>query len=152
MARIEEHIEIAVAPSALFRFCHDDTRRPDWDEQVMRIELLTSKPVRRGTLFRVDASRSGKFAFSWEAEYAEFQFPSSSTVRVLDAAPSSPFSTGTERWQFSSVSGGTRLTVVWDYQPRGFLARIANALGRRAATRRAIRRSLANLKTMIEAG
>ena len=50
------------------------------------------------------------------------------------------------------MSGGTRLTVVWDYQPRGFLARIANALGRRAATRRAIRRSLANLKAMIEAG
>ena len=63
-----------------------------------------------------------------------------------------PFGTGSESWQFSSTSGGTRFTLVWDYQPRGFLARLADLLGRRASTRRAIRRSLVNLKQVIEAG
>jgi hypothetical protein len=152
MARIEERVEIAAAPAVAFRFCHDSARRPQWDERVMRVELLTPEPVRRGTLIRIDASRSGRFLFSWDAEYAEFQFPYSSTLRVIDAAPSSPFRTGSESWKFGPAGGGTRFTLVWEYQPRGFLARIGEALGGRASTRRAIRRSLANLKAMIEAG
>jgi len=152
MARIEEHIEIAAAPANVFRFCHDVTRWPKWDERVMRAELLTSEPIRRGTLLRIDAGRSGRFLFSWDAEYAEFQFPHNSTLRVIDAAPSSPFGSGAESWQVSAVGGGTRFTLVWEYQPRGFLGRLGDALGGRASTRRAIRRSLANLKALIEAG
>jgi hypothetical protein len=150
MARIEEHVHVVAARADLFRFCHDVARRPQWDERVVRVKLLTSRPIRRGTLLRVDAGRAGKVLFSWDAEYADFHFPSTSTLRVLDAAPSSPFRAGTETWQFSSTTAGTRFTVVWDYQPSGILARIADALGRRALTRRAIQRSLANLKTIIE--
>jgi hypothetical protein len=153
VARIEEHIEIAAAPANLFRFCHDVARRPDWDGRVVRAELLTPAPVRRGTLLNIDAGRAGRFLFSWDAEYAEFQFPSGSMLRVLDAAPSAPFRTGSESWQFNSTGGGgTRFTLVWDYQPRGVLARLADVLGGRASTRRAIRRSLANLKRIVEAG
>ena len=114
------------------------------------MELLTSGPVRSGTLIRVDAARSGSYAFSWDGEYESYHFPSSSRVRVLDAAPSSPFVRGTETWEFISVAGGTRLAVTWDYATRGFLGRVADALVRRGATRRAIRRSLNNLKTLVE--
>jgi hypothetical protein len=152
MAHIEVHIDIAAAPAAVFHFCHDITRRPDWDDRVVHAELLTRRPIRRGTLLRIDAGRSGKFLFSWDAEYASFQFPHSSTLRVIDAAPSSPFSAGSESWKFSSAGGGTRFTLVWDYQPRNILGRITDALGGRAATHRAIQRSLANLKKMVEAG
>jgi uncharacterized membrane protein len=151
MPRIEESIEIAAASSTIFRFCHDVDRWPEWDERVMRVELLTSKPIRRGTLLSIDASRSGKYLFSWDAEYTDFQFPQSSTLRVVDAAPSSSFRSGAESWRFSSAGGSTRFTLVWDYQHRGILARITDALGGRSATRRAIRRSLANLKAMVEA-
>jgi hypothetical protein len=152
MARIEEHIEIAAAPASVFGFCHDVARWPRWNERVVRVELLSAAPVRRGTLLRIDAGRAGRFLFSWDAEYAEFQYPHNSTLRVIDAAPSSPFGAGTESWQFGSVSGGTRFALVWEYQPRGFLGRLADALGGRASTRRAIRRSLANLKQRIEKG
>ena len=152
MARIEEHVEIAAAPADVFRYCHDVAHRPDWDERVVRVELLTPAPIRRGTLVRVDAGRSGKFLFCWDAEYADFQFPSASMLRVLDAAPSSPFVTGSEGWDFSRVGSGTRLTVTWEYEPRGFLGRVFDALGRRSSTRSAIRRSLANLKAAIESG
>lgn len=152
MARIEEHIEIAASPASVFRFCHDADKRPRWDERVAHIELLTPKPVRRGTLIRVDTSGSGASLFSWDGEFAAFQFPYSSTVKVLDAAPSSPFKAGSEKWQFSAAGGGTRFTLIWEYEPRNVMARIVNALVRRASTRRAIRRSLANLKAMIESG
>jgi len=151
MARIEDHIEIAAAPATVFKFCHDAARRPEWDERVTRVELLTSKPIRRGTLVRIDAGRSGSYLFSWDAEYTEYHFPSSSALRVIDAAPSSPFSAGTESWQFGSAGGGTRFTVVWEYKLRGIIARIGDALGRRASTHRAIHRSLVNLKELLEA-
>ncbi len=150
MARIEDHVEIAAAPSTVFRFCHDVDHRTEWDERVVGAELLSGAPVRRGTLVRIDAGRSGKFLYSWDAEYAEFQFPHNSTLKVLDAAPSSPFRSGSESWEFSKVGNGTRFSVVWEYQPRNFLSRVGDAVARRAATRRAIKRSLANLKALME--
>ena len=69
---------------------------------------------------------------------------------MIDAAPSSPFVSGSEKWNFGPASSGTRFSLAWEYKPRNFLARIADALGQRAATRRAIRRSLANLKQLLE--
>jgi uncharacterized membrane protein len=151
MPRIEEQIDIAVARADVFRFCHDVNRRPEWDEQVEHMELLTPRPIRQGTLLRIDAK--GGPVFTWDAEYVGYQFPSGSRVRVLDAASSSPFGRGSEvSWEFESVGSGTRLTWVWDYRPNGIIARIVDVLGRRVATQRAIKRSLANLKEMIEAG
>jgi len=152
MARIEESINIVAAPTAVFRLCHDIARRPEWDTRVVGVELLTPAPLRRGSLVRVEAGRGGKFLFSWDAEYSGYQFPSSSTLKVLDAAPSSPFISGSETWQFSKSDDGTRFTLIWEYKPRGFIARIKDALGGRSAARRAIRRSLDNLKSLAEAG
>ncbi|MCP4537169.1 MAG: hypothetical protein GY832_08470, partial [Chloroflexi bacterium] len=80
MPRIEESIDIAAARAEVFRFCHDLASRPEWDEQVAHIELLTPRPIRRGTLFRVDSRRSGGVVFSWDAEYVEFQLPLGSMV------------------------------------------------------------------------
>ncbi|MGD9099749.1 MAG: SRPBCC family protein [Anaerolineae bacterium] len=150
MARIEESVSIAASPSSVFRLCHDIARRPEWDGRVVGVELLTPAPLRRGSLVRIEAGRAGKFLFSWDAEYVSYQFPSGSILKVLDAAPSSPFNAGTESWQIEKSPDGARFTLVWEYKPRGFAARIADALGRRAATRRAIRRSLDNLKSLAE--
>jgi len=151
MARIKEQIQIAAPPVDVFRFCHDTEKRTEWDERVVHVELLTSPPIRRGTLIRVDVGRSGKFLFTWEGEYTGFRSPFESTVRVLDAAPSSPFKTGSESWEFGVSDEGARFTLTWEYAPRHWLARIIDALWRRSATRRAIRRSLAKLKALIEA-
>ncbi|MEA3340789.1 MAG: SRPBCC family protein [Chloroflexota bacterium] len=152
MPHIEESIDIAASPTVLFRFCHDAALRPKWDERVVSVELITPKPVRTGTLLSIDACHSSGPVFSWEAEYVGFQFPSRSKLRVIDAAPSSWFSAGNEEWQFKSVGGGAQFTLVWDYEPRGLLGRVLDKLGRRASMQRAIKRSLANLKTMVEAG
>jgi hypothetical protein len=152
MPRIEESIEIAAAPITVFRFCHDVTHWPEWNDRIVSVELLSPKPVRRGTLLSIDVGRRGRYLFSWDAEYVEFQFPRGSRLRVINAAPSSPFKAGSESWKFDSAGGGTRFTVTWHYQHRNLIARIVDALGRRAATRTAIRRSLVNLKETVEAG
>lgn len=151
MARIKASIEIVAAPMTVFRFCHDLSRRLEWDERVVGAELITTPPIRRSSLVRIDAGRSGKFLFTWEGEYTSYQLPSGSTLKVIDVAPSSPFKSGTEKWVLSQSGGGTSFDLTWEYQPKGIISRIADALGRRNATQRAIRRSLKNLKTLIEA-
>ena len=98
----------------------------------------------------IDAGRGGQYAYSWEAEYSVYQFPKNSVLRVLDAAPSSPFKSGSETMDFSSVGGQTRVKLTWEYETRGFLNRLRDSLGGRSGTRRAIRKSLMNLKTMVE--
>ncbi len=150
MARIEESIEIAASPSAVFKLCHDIARRPEWDARVVGVELLTPAPLRGGSLVRIEAGRKGKFLYSWDAEYASYRFPSGSTLKVLDAAPSSPFKSGTETWKITKSPEGARFVLLWEYTPGGFFSRIRDSLGRRAATGRAIRRSLSNLKALVE--
>jgi hypothetical protein len=152
MPRIEERIKIAAPTSTVFHACHDAAKRPEWDERMKRMELITPAPIRQGTLFQVDATSSSGAVFGWEGEFSEYRYPMNATLKVLDAAPSSPFKAGTEAWQYSAMGGSTDLTVVWEYQPRNIITRIVDAVGGRALTRQALRRSLANLKKMVEGG
>jgi hypothetical protein len=89
--------------------------------------------------------------FSWEGTFVDYSFPRSSRLEVIDAAPSSYFITGSEEWRFETSDTGTLVKLSWDYRPRGLIGRIADPLMRRGATRRAIRQSLENLKTLAEA-
>ena len=153
MPVIEEVIEIAAPRADVFRFCHNVTRWSEWQEQVEAVELLGGNLVRSGSLLRIDARIGGGAVFSWDAEFVGYQMPIGSRLRVLDAAPSSPFAKGSEMsWQLESVGNSTRFTWRWRYKPQGFLRNIADRLGGRTAAQRAIRRSLVNLKELIESG
>ena len=153
MPKIHAQIDIDAAPAEVFRFAHDPASRPKWDVRVVQMELITSAPVRSGTLFRVDAGSGGYVSFSWEGEVMAFHFPHSSSIRVMDAAPSASFARGTtESWDFSSTGGGTRVTIARDYKTRGFIGRVTDALVGRASAKRALRRSLVNLKRLMEKG
>jgi uncharacterized membrane protein len=153
MPLIEESIEIDAARTDVFRFCHDLSHWPEWAEQIENAEFITPKPVRRGSLLRIDARQGRSAVFSWEAEVAEYQLPSASRVRAIDTARSSPFAAGSEmKWEFESTGRGTRFTWRWDYKPSGFFASILDALGRRSSTQKAIQRSLEKVKELLEAG
>jgi ribosome-associated toxin RatA of RatAB toxin-antitoxin module len=152
MPRITADVRVHTSPADLFRFCHNVERRPDWDERIVHMELLSPPPLRTGTLVRVDVGEDGEFKFTWDGEYTTVQFPSRSQVRVLDAAMKSPFSTASETWTFEHCEEGTHFSLVWEYEPRGLPARVLDVLGRRARTERAIGRSLVQLKELVEAG
>ena len=151
MARIVGDIDVPGRPSGVFRFCHDMDRRPDWDERVTRAKIITPKPVRTGTVIRVDSlpPRGGP-VFSWEGAFVTYSYPSSSRLVVIDAAPSSYFANATEEWSFSRSDGGTQVRLVWEYQPRGILGRITDPLVTRRSVRRAINQTLDNLQRALQ--
>ncbi len=152
MARIEEQIDVAGSPRAVFRFCHDTDRRPEWDERVTRVKIITPGPVRRGSVARFDTPPPrGGGVFSWEGEFVAYTHPTGSRLAVIDAAPSSYFVDATEEWSFTGSAEGTRVSLTWEYTPRGIVGRITDALGGRRSTRRAVGESLANLKRMLQA-
>jgi uncharacterized protein YndB with AHSA1/START domain len=151
MPTIQKRIQIEARPTGVFRFCHDMDRRPEWDERVTRVSILTPKPIRRGTVVRIDTEPPMGDVFSWEGEYREFHFPSSSRLDVIDVAPSSHFVEGSEVWEFRRSGNGTELSLLWKYKPRGILGTVLDLTVRRHAVRRAVAQSLENLKEMIEA-
>ena len=152
MPLIEAQIEIAAAMADVFKFCLNLAHWRDWFEQVVHAELLTPAPIRSGTLLRIDG-QSGGAVFTWDAEFAGYQMLAGARLRVLDAASTSPFAKGSElTLQFDTVGSHTLVTWRWDYKPNGFIARLTDRLGGQAATRRAIQRSLENLKTRLESG
>jgi len=150
MSRIEEQIEVAAGATTVFRFCHDMERRPEWDERVTRAKVLTPKPIRRGSVIRFDTEPAMGSVFSWDGEVVEYHFPSSSKVEVVDVAPSSSFVSGTEVWRFDGSGRSTRLTLVWEYKPRGIIGRILDVLIRRGSARRAVQQSLENVRASME--
>ncbi len=153
MPKIEEQIEISAARADVFRFCHDMTKWSEWAEEVMYVELLTPKPLRAGTLLRIDAQQGHGAIFSWEAEFVNYQMPMGSILQAIDTAPSSPFGVGSQlSWQLESGNGVTQMTWIWDYKPGGFIASIKDVLGGKSSTHKAIKRSLVNLKTLLESG
>lgn len=151
MPRIEEQIEIAAGSTKVFRVCHDMDRRPEWDERVSRAQVLTPKPIRRGSVIRFDTQPAVGNVFSWDAEVVEYSFPSSSKLRVVDVAPSSSFVSGNETWRLSSSGGSTRVTLTWEYKPRGIIGGILDLLVRRRSTGKAVQESLRNLQRSVEA-
>ena len=153
MSRLEEQIEISVPRVDVFKYCHDLSRWTAWDEQVTHVELLSPKPIRRGTLLRMDANIGSGSVFSWDCEIAEYQMPQGSKVRLLDVASSSPIAKGSEiSLELNTIGNGTQVILTWNYKPHGIIATILDRLGRRAALRRGIRRSLDNLKSQLESG
>ena len=150
MPRIEGQIDIATGATRVFRFCHDADHRAEWDERVSRAQVLTPGPVRRGTVLRFDTDPAGSAVFSWDAEVVSFQFPSSSTLKVTDVAPSSTFVSGSEAWRFEGSGGSTRLSVVWEYEPRGIIGRVLDVLVRRRTNANVLQQSLKNVKMEME--
>mgnify|MGYP001108005992 CR=1 FL=1 len=152
MTRIVQEIEVASRPRDVFRLCHDAERRPEWDGRVARVKVLTPKPIRSGTVIRVDTQpATGGVIFSWEGEVLEYTYGSRSRLEVIDAAPSSYFASGSEMWEIQRTGEGVRVVFTWEYAPRGILGRIADALVRRRQIRQAIAQSLETLKQTAEA-
>jgi hypothetical protein len=50
---VENAIEIGVSPEAVFDYCTDVLREPEWNPKLLEVEKLTEGPIGLGTRFRI---------------------------------------------------------------------------------------------------
>ncbi len=118
---VENAIEIEATPSAVFDYCTDVLREPEWNPKPLEVEKLTAGPIGLGTRFRIRLDGVG-----WSTtENIAFHRPSfcaaTSASRLLDVRL---------EWEVAPTGRGARLSVRTLLLPHGFL-RLAQPILRR---------------------
>jgi len=118
---VENAIEIEASSEAVFDYCTDVLREPEWNPKLLEVEKLTAGPIGLGTRFRIRLDGVG-----WSTtENIAFQRPSfcaaTSASRLLDVRL---------EWEVTPTERGARLSVRTLLLPHGVL-RFAQPILRR---------------------
>jgi diacylglycerol O-acyltransferase / wax synthase len=118
---VENAIEIEATPEAVFDYCTDVLREPEWNPKLLEVEKLTEGPIGLGTRFRIRLDGVG-----WSTtENIAFHRPSfwaaTSASRRLDVHI---------EFEVTTTGGGARLSVRTLLLPHGVL-RLAHPILRR---------------------
>jgi uncharacterized protein YndB with AHSA1/START domain len=118
---VENAIEIDATPEAVFDYCTDVLREPEWNPKLLEVEKLTAGPIGLGTRFRIRLAGLG-----WsKTENIAFQRPSfwaaASVSRQLDVQI---------EFEVTATRRGARLSVRTLLLPHGVL-RLARPILRR---------------------
>ena len=118
---VENVIEIEARPEAVFDYCTDVLREPEWNPKLLEVEKLTAGPIGLGTRFRIRLDGVG-----WSTtENIVFQRPSfwaaTSASRLLDVR---------FEGEVTPAGRGARLAVRTLLLPHGVL-RLAQPILRR---------------------
>jgi uncharacterized membrane protein len=120
----------------------DGTKGPLWRPAILDIQQAPGKPLGAGAVFKQGLKGPGGRRIDGDYEIIECR-PDELIVFQVIAGPARP--TGTYR--FEAAGGGTRVTFVLQYEPKG-LARLMDPLI--ARTMRGEVATLANLKAYLE--
>jgi uncharacterized membrane protein len=124
-------------------FAGDPSRAPEWYVNIRSVEWQTDPPVRPGSRMAFVARFLGRrLAYTYEViEHVPNE-------RLVMRTAEGPFPMETT-YTWESVAGGaTRMTLRNRGEPRGFSKQLAPFMS--AAVRRATRKDLARLKTVLE--
>jgi len=118
---VENAIEIEATPEAVFDYCTDVLREPEWNPKLLEVEKLTAGPIGLGTRFRIRLDGVG-----WSTtETIVFNRPSlcaaTSTSRLLDVRL---------EWEVKPAGRGARLSVRTLLLPHGVLRLVQPILRR----------------------
>ena len=109
---VENAIDIEATPEAVFDYCTDVLREPEWNPKLLEVEKLTAGPIGLGTRFRIRLNGVG-----WSTtENIAFQRPSfcaaMSASKLLDVRI---------EWQVRPTERGATLSVRTLLLPHGVL-------------------------------
>jgi hypothetical protein len=107
MATIEGEIFIERPPGEVFDFVADERHEPKYNPQMVRVEKLTSGPVREGTTYRA-WMRSGTRTSEMLIESTQFDPP-----RILSSSTTLKHMTIHGTLTFSPDGEGTRMSWSW---------------------------------------
>lgn len=137
---IEESVEVHRPVEAVFDYCTDITREPEWNPHTHYAEKLTDGPVREGTRYKAEWVEGDPMI----VEYVAVDRPRS----WLTTGRSRRLVT-TGEGHVVPTEGGARLDIKMVLQPRGVMAAISPVLGR--VMRRRERENLRAIKAALEA-
>lgn len=139
---VEGNIVIERSIEDVFDFVADERNEPRYNTQMTRADKVTDGPIGVGTKFHSVVTGVGHGA-DMTIEFTEFDRPR----RIAETAHM-PNMKINGVLTFEPVPGGTRMTWLWDLQPRGFY-KMLGPLIRRMGERQELR-IWSELKTVLE--
>jgi len=111
---IERSVAVGTSPAEVFAFLHAPERRQEWDSMVDLARLEGDVPA-AGVRLHLRGRRT---APSWVGEYAEFDPPRRSVLRLIDGV-GMPFSAFSQTITVAPRKGGSTVSLRLEYQVRG---------------------------------
>jgi uncharacterized membrane protein len=145
MTRLERSILINVSTDAINAVTLDGTRLPEWYAGVEAVEVDDTYPEPGGVVNMT--YKAAGITFKVDMTSQELARGDHMHLQMKGMI------TGTNHWSYKPEAGGTRVTVVFDYEmPGGALGAIANKLVVERMNAQNLEKSLENLKKLLEGG
>src|SRR5437879_3177253 len=111
---VQGNIVIERSVEDVFDFVADERNEPQYNPQMTRADKVTDGPIGVGTKFHSVMTGVGRGA-DMTIEFTEFDRP-----RRIAVTAHMPNMAIKGVLTFEPVPGGTRMTWMWDLEPRGF--------------------------------
>jgi uncharacterized protein YndB with AHSA1/START domain len=133
---IEEQVDAAAAPAAVFAYLHDPANRRSWDASAESATVDGGSPA-AGARLHV---RGRGMAPSWVGEYTAFEPPRRSSVLLVESE-GMPFRRFSQTISVAPRKGGSTVTIRLEYEAAG-VVRLIEPLTLRSRLRKVTHRSL----------
>jgi uncharacterized protein YndB with AHSA1/START domain len=132
----------------VFAVLTDPTRSPEWSKHSIRGELLTEGPPRVGSRRRTVVKGFGGIG-TMESVFEVTEIDPLRAVGLRQVSASWG-GTGSTRYTFTPVDGGTRVDWAWELNPTGLMGLVMGPM--LPLIRRMFQSDLENLKGLMESG
>jgi len=147
VAPIVHSVEIDRRPDEVFAYVTDPSRFTEWQDAVVRAELLDDGPVTQGSKLAM-TRRMGKREVSMTSELTEYSPPRSYAFRVLDGPVRAR---GKGRFEPLDDGRRTRFTFELDFEGHGIGKLLVPLVVRRQAAKE-LPETHEKLKKRLESG
>jgi uncharacterized membrane protein len=146
VASVRESVEIEAPAERVWAVVHEDFKNaPRWSHNLVKAEVLTPGPTRKGTLLRYHLDTPGGEQLV-EIDHRTYN-PFKSCSGAIVEGPLK----GTWKYSYAEKDGVTRLTYQMDFEPNGFTARIFFGVIERQIPVD-MRKTMQSLKRYVESG
>ena len=138
-AIIEVEVDIRCSPEAVFDYCSDLSREPEWNPMMKRIEKVTDGPIGVGARYATEFAKGPQMVI----EYTSYERPTR-WASVGDSAALKASGSGS----VVPSPDGTHLIMRMELEPHGLFKLATPLLRRRLQSM--YKRDVNNIKTRLE--
>ena len=147
MSRIEVSVDIGASPEVVWAFVSNLRRIPEWIEDTRAMLSVEPEPAQKGTVYKERSRIIGPVSQATTWTITEFDPP---RFQKHDGRVPMMASTSVS-FGLEPSAGGTKFTLVFEYTPGNPLSSLTDGLFVRKNLERGFRRSVQNLKALVEA-